>query len=131
MQDEDPSRRTDQIIKELFDKNYDEVAEGITNEVPDGSNGSITNRLKLMLRLMRDMKIIYSSRDPEEIAKEIVAKVLNEASSEDTNDESMDGTYVSSSIKKDFLELRSEFAKLNAKIDALTQYHKTGRWPDN
>ncbi|KAJ4862810.1 hypothetical protein T069G_03764 [Trichoderma breve] len=62
--------------------------------------------------------------------EEITSEAANEVANEGTNEETIDGQGLISNAKA-LLEICKAIAKLDAKIDNLTEYHKTGKWPDN
>lgn len=116
----DPNKGVDvdKFVTAVFGIDVNEVEKFIDEAI----ESHIADHLVSMTRLA--LRLTLNSRDPEAITEEVVETVLGETSNED------DEPGVSSSVK-DLLELQGEFAKLNAKIDNLTQYHKTGKWPDN
>ncbi|PKK46613.1 hypothetical protein CI102_7793 [Trichoderma harzianum] len=111
------------FFTEMFGKDVNEVVEDMMVEISDRfTTNQLSSRTHSEFRLT-----LNNSKEGEVITEEVVPRVLGEI----FNDEIMDGPGVSSSMEKLLLELHGELAKLNAKMDNLTQYHKTGKWPDN
>ncbi|KAF3063332.1 hypothetical protein CFAM422_009938 [Trichoderma lentiforme] len=110
----------DKFFTEMFGIDVDEVLEDMIVGIPDSFT---TNQLSS--KTHSEFRLTLNSRDPEAITEEVVETVLGKISNED------DEPGVSSSVEKDLLEVHRELAELNAKMDILTQYHKTGKWPDN
>ncbi|KKO97398.1 hypothetical protein THAR02_10499 [Trichoderma harzianum] len=106
----------------MFDIDVHEVVEDMVVEIPDSFTAD-----KLSSRTRSEFRLTLNSKDPKVITEEVFPRVLGEI----FNDESLDGPGASSSMEKLLPELHGEFAKPNVKIDNLTQYHKTGEWPDN
>ncbi|KAL6701819.1 hypothetical protein J3F84DRAFT_17010 [Trichoderma pleuroticola] len=95
------------------------------------SDGCTVDNLRSISRSIFRLEFKDSSKDHEEIIDKVVAGVLNEAVGEVSDEESMDGLSVFSSVEKDVLDLHGMVAKLDAKMDILMEYHRTGKWPDN
>ncbi|QYS97098.1 hypothetical protein H0G86_004333 [Trichoderma simmonsii] len=100
-------------------------------------------RMKSMIYLLVKLKVISPGKDMNQIVQEFFDGLLNETPNEEvtneannevaneiTNEEAIDGQGVTSNAKV-LLKICKVIAKLDAKIDNLTEYHKTGKWPDN
>ncbi|KAK4084479.1 uncharacterized protein Triagg1_959 [Trichoderma aggressivum f. europaeum] len=120
----DSQRKTsvqDRVVKRTpRDPNKDvEVDKGLEGMLDEVADGLIGDNQSWVVRSALHLVLKHISKIDREIDDEI------------SNEKSMDGPSVSSSVEKSLLELSRDVAELRAKIDNLTAYHKTGKWPDN